>query len=131
MSIDAAADCRRGTHGINYDSCRSSAHLEANGALAGSADESSEDCVGHITVVLGRFDALVGRGLRQILLEDRRIRLIDADLNAAYPYRAARPKAVGEQAEIRSGMTTLGICRPVAGVLGSARLDQRLGPPPA
>jgi DNA-binding NarL/FixJ family response regulator len=39
--------------------------------------------VGHITVVFGHFDALVSRGLTQILREDRDLQIIGTDLDNA------------------------------------------------
>jgi DNA-binding NarL/FixJ family response regulator len=56
-----------------------SAHL----APHRSAGESSDGAAGRITVVLGRFDALVGHGLAQILREDRSLRIVGADLDRA------------------------------------------------
>jgi DNA-binding NarL/FixJ family response regulator len=42
---------------------------------------SSSDDDKRIAVVLGRFDALLGRGLRQILSEDPRLRIVETDLD--------------------------------------------------
>lgn len=72
---------------------RSLAHLEANGALAGSADEPSQDGAGRITAVLGCFDALVSRGLIQILREDRNLRVIDTDLDPSALERVVASQA--------------------------------------
>lgn len=65
--------------------------LAAIGALPRSAGERADDEAGHVTVVLGRFDALVGRGLTQILHEDRDLRIIATDLDdAALEHTVAR-----------------------------------------
>ena len=65
--------------------------LAAIGALPRSASERADDETGHVTVVLGRFDALVGRGLTQILNEDRDLRIIGTDLDdAALEHTVAR-----------------------------------------
>jgi DNA-binding NarL/FixJ family response regulator len=61
--------------------------------LSSSVGELSDDGAGRITVVLGRFDALVAHGLRRILHEDRSVRITGADLD-----RAALEHAVTEQA---------------------------------
>jgi len=55
--------------------------------LAGWAGEPAEG--GAITVALGRFDALLGRGLTQVLREDRAIRILASDLDGARLERAA------------------------------------------
>jgi len=43
----------------------------------------SSDDDKYIAVALGRFDALLGRGLRQILSEDPRLQIVDTDLDNA------------------------------------------------
>jgi hypothetical protein len=48
-----------------------------------SSDERLDEQAGAINVVLGRFDALVGRGLAQILSDDGAFRIIDVDLGDA------------------------------------------------
>lgn len=53
----------------------------------------SSDDDKHIAVVLGRFDALLGRGLRQILSEDPRLRIIDTDLDNAAIERIVAERA--------------------------------------
>lgn len=64
---------------------------EAIGAVPHSAGERADDEAGHVTVALGRFDTLVGRGLTQILSEDRDLRIIAADLDdAALEHTVAR-----------------------------------------
>jgi DNA-binding NarL/FixJ family response regulator len=55
--------------------------------------EASNDAAEPITVVLGRFDALLAHGLKQILREDREIEIIGTDLD-----RAALEQAVSVQA---------------------------------
>lgn len=66
-------------------STRSLTNLAAFGALSGSVegDGALDDSTGYVTVALGRFDALVSRGLTQILREDRSLRIIAADLDHA------------------------------------------------
>jgi DNA-binding NarL/FixJ family response regulator len=67
------------------------AYLDAVGAWTRSADARADEEAGDVTVALGRFDALVGRGLTQILSEDRDLRIIDADLDdVALEHTAAR-----------------------------------------
>lgn len=66
-------------------------HVDAIGALPRSADERADDEAAHVTVALGRFEALVGRGLTQILSEDPHLRIIGADLDdAAFEHTVAR-----------------------------------------
>ena len=66
------------------DSTRSLTALAASHALPGSAgDEPANGAAGRITVVLGCFDALLALGLRQILAEDRALRVVGADLDRA------------------------------------------------
>jgi DNA-binding NarL/FixJ family response regulator len=57
--------------------------LAAIGALPHSVGEPSGGVSGHLAVVLGRFDALVSRGLMQILGEDKDLRIIGAGLDRA------------------------------------------------
>jgi DNA-binding NarL/FixJ family response regulator len=52
-----------------------------------------DDEEARVTVVLGRFDALLARGLKQLLREDRELQIIGADLD-----RAALEYAVASQA---------------------------------
>lgn len=61
-------------------------------ASSSSIGELADDGVGRITVVLGRFDALLGHGLMQMLREDPSLRIIGADLD-----RAALEHAVAAQ----------------------------------
>jgi DNA-binding NarL/FixJ family response regulator len=51
--------------------------------LSINAGPQSEDDAGLVTVVLGRFGALVGRGLAQVLGEDDRLRIVGIDLDVA------------------------------------------------
>ncbi len=51
-------------------------------ALSINAGLSSEDDTGPVTVVLGRFGALVGRGLAQVLGEDERLRIVGIELDS-------------------------------------------------
>ena len=68
-------------------------YLSVIDALPRSVGEPSGGVSGHLAVVLGRFDALVSRGLRQILGEDKDLRIIGADLD-----RAALEHAVASEA---------------------------------
>ncbi len=55
-------------------------------ALSGdrhSTGEPSDGAAGPVTVVLGRFDALLSRGLTQVLSEDRSLQIVGADLDRA------------------------------------------------
>lgn len=61
--------------------------------LSINAGLPSGDDAAPVTVVLGRFGALVGRGLAQVLREDKRFRIIGIDLDVA-----ALEHAVGRQA---------------------------------
>jgi DNA-binding NarL/FixJ family response regulator len=68
--------------------------LAARHTLPGSVGgEPSNGTAGRITVVLGRFDALVARGLKQLLREDRGLRIIGSDLD-----RPALEHAVASEA---------------------------------
>jgi DNA-binding NarL/FixJ family response regulator len=58
-------------------------HLAAANASPRPIGEPADRRAGRITVVLGRFDALVAHGLRQILCEDRNLRIIGSDLDHA------------------------------------------------
>jgi DNA-binding NarL/FixJ family response regulator len=59
---------------------RSTIRLGAVGALARSAGKP-DGGAGPITVVLGRFDALLGLGLTQTLGEDQSLQIVGADLD--------------------------------------------------
>ncbi len=55
---------------------------------------SSSDDNKYVAVALGRFDALLGQGLRQILYEDPRLQIVDTDLdNAALERIVAQQQA--------------------------------------
>jgi DNA-binding NarL/FixJ family response regulator len=75
------------------DSPQTLSEPTAIGALSRSMGEPSYGAAEPITVVLGRFDALLARGLTQILREDRDIEIIGSDLD-----RAALAQAVSAQA---------------------------------
>jgi DNA-binding NarL/FixJ family response regulator len=68
-------------------------HRTAISASVRVVGESSAGDGGHITIVLGRFDPLVGHGLIQILRGDRSLRIVGADLD-----RAALEHAVASHA---------------------------------
>jgi DNA-binding NarL/FixJ family response regulator len=55
--------------------------LPAISVLSSSVGDLSDDGAGRITVVLGRFDALLARGLKQLLHEDPELQIIGADLD--------------------------------------------------
>jgi DNA-binding NarL/FixJ family response regulator len=55
----------------------------------------SSDDDKYIAVALGRFDALLGRGLRQILSEDARLQIVDTDLDTG-----ALERIVAQQAPL-------------------------------
>jgi DNA-binding NarL/FixJ family response regulator len=74
------------------DRKRATARLGAAGALARSAGEPAGDA-GPITVVLGRFNALLGLGLTQTLGEDRSLQIVGADLDRADLEDAVASKA--------------------------------------
>jgi DNA-binding NarL/FixJ family response regulator len=65
-------------------------HSGADSATSTALARSPNGAAGArpIAVALGRFDALVGRGLMQVLREDRAIRVIAADLDDAGLERA-------------------------------------------
>jgi DNA-binding NarL/FixJ family response regulator len=98
-------------------------YFAAIGALPPSAGERTDDEAGHVTVVLGRFDALVGRGLTQVLNEDRDLRIIGADLDdAALEHTVARqlPQiAILDEASIvkSSVLERLRTVRPTIGIV--------------
>ncbi|HEY3866377.1 MAG TPA: response regulator transcription factor [Solirubrobacteraceae bacterium] len=64
--------------------------ISVSSSSVGESFDGPADC---ITVVLGHFDVLLGRGLAQILREDRSVRIVAADLD-----RAALEQAVAAQA---------------------------------
>jgi DNA-binding NarL/FixJ family response regulator len=74
------------------DRKRATARLGAAGALARSAGEPPGDA-GPITVVLGRFNALLSLGLTQTLGEDRSLQIVGADLDRADLEDAVASKA--------------------------------------
>lgn len=74
------------------DSTRALSDLTATSALSHSVGEPA-NAAERITVVLGRFDALLGHGLTQMLQEDPSLRIIGADLD-----RPALEHTVAEQA---------------------------------
>ncbi len=105
-----------------FNRVEDSTYLDAVGALPRSADERADDKAGHVTVALGRFDALVGRGLTQILNKDRDLRIIGADLDdAALEHTVARQSphvaildeaSIGKSSvleRIRTAQPTIGI----------------------
>jgi DNA-binding NarL/FixJ family response regulator len=51
--------------------------------MIGGEPVASDDGVGRLSIVLGQLDALVGRGLLQILREDETLRVVGSDLNGA------------------------------------------------
>ena len=78
----------------------SGVHRHAPTALAAtsstppcSISESSDGAAGRITVVLGRFDSLLSRGLQLTLREDRSLQIIGTDLD-----RVALEHAVASRA---------------------------------
>jgi hypothetical protein len=74
------------------DRKRATARPGAAGALSRSAGESAGDPE-PITVVLGRFDALLSLGLAQTLGEDRSLKIVGADLDRADLEDAVASKA--------------------------------------
>ena len=86
-ALRAQAD--HGLDGVRADRLERSAsfydlaNLGPTGAMPLSTGAPTNDHADDITVALGRFDALVERGLRQILGEDRRLRIIGSDLDDA------------------------------------------------
>jgi DNA-binding NarL/FixJ family response regulator len=74
------------------DRKRATARLGAAGALARSAGEPDGDAE-TLTVVLGRFDALLSLGLAQTLDGDRSLQIIGADLDRADLEDAVASKA--------------------------------------
>lgn len=72
---------------------RSSTPLAPASASPRSVDQPSDDDSARITIVLGCFDVLVGRGLRQILGEDQSLRIIGADLDPAALEHAVASRA--------------------------------------
>ena len=97
--------------------------LNAVGALPRSVDEWADDEARHVAVALGRFDALVGRGLIQILSEDRDLRIIGVDLDdAALEHTVARQSphvAILDEASIgkSSVLERLRTAQPTIGIV--------------
>jgi DNA-binding NarL/FixJ family response regulator len=83
----------------------------------------SDDGAGRIAVVLGSFDALLGRGLTQILREDLGTRIIGADLDRAeleHIVAAQAPRvAILDEATVgeRSILERLRAAQPTIGVV--------------
>jgi DNA-binding NarL/FixJ family response regulator len=106
-------------------------HLAAISASSRSVGEPSDRGVGRITVVLGYFDALVSRGLTQILREDRDLRIIGTDLdNATLGHAAARwaPRvAILDEASVvePSVLERLRVAQPAIGIVVLAHRPAR------
>lgn len=111
---------------IRKPSCqwdRSSVHLAAPDALSSSAGEPPDDGARRITVVLGRFETLVGRGLTQILREDRNLRIIDTDLEDTVLERvvmrlAPRVAILDETSAVQTSvLERLRVAQPATGIV--------------
>ena len=63
--------------------------------IAGPVSErvASDGGARRVSVVLGQFDALVGRGLLQILHDDKSLRVVDSDLDGAALERIVAQRA--------------------------------------
>lgn len=100
---------------------RSLADLVAASVLSGAVGEPSDDGTGPITVVLGCFDALVSRGLTQLLREDRSLQIIGVDLDEAalehaVARRAPRVAILDEKAVVE--LSVLGCLRTARQAIG-------------
>jgi DNA-binding NarL/FixJ family response regulator len=116
-------------HEVAADSTRSLTALAASRALPSSVgDEPSNGAAGSITVVLGRFDALLGHGLKQMLREDPSLRIIGADLERAALEQTVAMKAprvaVIDEAEVMdpSTLERLRAAQPGVGIVVLAHL---------
>ncbi len=83
---------------------------------------ASSDGAGHIAVVFGHFDALLSRGLQQILNEDRNLQIIGTDLDStALENTAAQdaPRVVllDEADVVESSFQRLSAARPAIGIV--------------
>ena len=85
-------------------------------ALSTVSMPSSDDDK-YIAVALGRFDALLGRGLRQILSEDPRLQIVDTDLD-----NAALERIVAQQAPLVALLDEESVAKPP--VLARLRASQ-------
>jgi DNA-binding NarL/FixJ family response regulator len=78
---------------------------------------------GPITVMLGRFDALVSRGLAQLLCEDHAVRILATDLDGASLERAVVEQAprvvILDESSVaqRSVLTCLREAQPTTGII--------------
>jgi DNA-binding NarL/FixJ family response regulator len=92
----------------------------------GSPEQARE--VTHVTVVLGRFDPLVGRGVAQILREDQGLRIVGSNLDRAALERAvsvqAPQVAIIDEAEVAdpSALDQLRAARQAIGIVVLAHL---------
>ncbi|HSZ13182.1 MAG TPA: response regulator transcription factor [Solirubrobacteraceae bacterium] len=86
-------------------------------ALSTVSMPSRDDDNKYIAVALGRFDALLGRGLRQILSEDPRLQIVDTDLG-----NAALERIVAQQAPLVALLDEESVAKP--SVLARLRASQ-------
>ena len=89
--------------------------------------EPSNGTAERITVVLGRFDALLGHGLKQMLREDPSVRIVGADLDRAalklaVTAQAPRVAILDEATVGESILERLRAAQPMIGIVVLARL---------
>jgi len=96
---------------------RSLKHLATAGASSYPVSDVPDNGMGHIAVVLGCFDALLGLGLKQLLTEDRDLRVLGVDID-----RAALQDVV-ESMSPQVAILDEAVVRELS-VLGSLRLAQ-------
>jgi DNA-binding NarL/FixJ family response regulator len=119
--IEAAAGSVS-THGLGPRH-RSLAHLATAGTSFYSVSDVPDDGAGHIAVVLGCFDALLGLGLKQLLSEDRDLQVLGVDMDRAVLQHAveslAPHVAILDEAAVRelSVLGSLRVARPTTGIV--------------
>jgi DNA-binding NarL/FixJ family response regulator len=85
--------------------------------------EVPDDAAGHIAVVLGCFDALLGLGLKQLLSEDRDLRVLGVDIDCAvlqHSVESMSPQvAILDEAVVRelSVLGSLRLVQPMTGIV--------------
>jgi DNA-binding NarL/FixJ family response regulator len=103
-------------------------HLATTSSSPPSTSERSENRTERITVVLGRFDALLGHGLGQILREDQSLLIVFADLDLAalenaVAWEAPRVAILDEaSARVPSVLERMRAAQPAIGIVVLAHL---------
>jgi DNA-binding NarL/FixJ family response regulator len=118
--IEAEGSVSRHGSGLRYPPL---AHLATDGTSFYSVSDVPDDETGHIAVVLGCFDALLGLGLKQLLGEDRNLRVLGVDMHRAVLQHAvqslAPQVAILDEAAVRelSVIASLRVAQPATGIV--------------